>query len=73
MAANDNLASSYAALNNNQFLYAFVDCSTDIEVVITELLEYMSVRGKANHSLPLSQSFSMKRDLYNELMAWYTS
>ena len=36
MADNENSASSYVALNNDLFLYAFVDCSTDIEVVITE-------------------------------------
>ena len=34
------------ALNNDLFLYAFVDCSTDIEVVIMELLEYMAVCAK---------------------------
>ena len=39
MADNENSTSSYVALNNNLFKYAFVDCSTDIEVVITELLE----------------------------------
>ena len=39
------------ALNNDLLLYAFVDCSTDIEVVITELLEYMAVRAKANRFL----------------------
>ena len=33
-------------------LYAFVDCSTDIEVVITELLEYMAIHAKVNRSLP---------------------
>ena len=42
----------YVALNNHYFLHAFDDCSTDIELVITVLLEYMAVCGKANHSLP---------------------
>ena len=31
------------ALNNDLFLYAFIDFSTDVEVVITELQEYMAV------------------------------
>ena len=30
MADNENSTSSYVALNNDLFLYAFVDCSTDI-------------------------------------------
>ena len=49
MAGNENSTSSYVELNNDLFLYAFVDCSTDIEVVITELLEHMVVRK----SLPI--------------------
>ena len=57
---------SYIALNNDQLLYAFVDYSADIEVVITELLEFMAVCGKVYH---LSQSLSMKRDLNDELTA----
>ena len=57
MADSENSTSSYLALNNDLFLYAFVDCSTDIEVVITELLDYMAVRAKVNHSLPFIPKF----------------
>ena len=39
-------------LNKGLFLYAFMDCSTDIEVVIIEILENMAVHSVANHSLP---------------------
>ena len=61
-------------LNNDLFLYAFVDCSTNIEVMIMELLEYMAVRSKLNCSLlyHLSRSLSKKRDLNDELTAWCT-
>ena len=61
MAYNENSTSSYVVLNNNLFLYAFVDCSTDIEVVITELLEYMAVRAKVNHSLPFILKFEQEK------------
>ena len=54
MTDNENSTSSYVMLNNDLFLYAFVDCSTDIEVVITELLEYMAVHAKVNRSLPFT-------------------
>ena len=52
MADNENSTSSYVALNNNLFLYAFFDCSTDIEVVITELLEYVHGGTRQGESLP---------------------
>ena len=42
-------------------LYAFVDCSTDIEVVITELLEYMAVRAKVNRSLTFIPKFKQEK------------
>ena len=61
MADNENSTSSYVELNNNLFLYAFVDCSTDIEVVITELLEYMAVRTKVNRSLPFIPKFKQEK------------
>ena len=48
-------------LNNDLFLYAFVDCSTDIEVVITELLEYMAVHAKVNRSLPFISKFKHEK------------
>ena len=46
---------------NNLFLYAFVDCSADIEVVIMELLEYMAVRAKVNRSLPFIPKFKQEK------------
>ena len=49
------------ALNNDLFLYTFVDCSTDIEVVITELLEYMAIRAKVNRSLPFIPKFKQEK------------
>ena len=61
MADNENSTSSYVLLNNNLFLYAFVDCSTNIEVVITELLEYMAVRAKMNRSLPFIPKFNQEK------------
>ena len=51
---------SYVVLNNDLFLYAFVNCSTDIEVVIMELLEYMAVRAKVNRSLPFIPKFKQE-------------
>ena len=60
MADNENSTSSYVALNN-LFLYAFVDCSADIEVVITELLEYMAGRAKVNRSLPFILKFKQEK------------
>ena len=42
-------------------LYAFVDCSTDIEVVITELLEFMAVRTKVNRSLPFIPKYKQEK------------
>ena len=51
----------YVVLNNDLFLYAFVDYSTDIEVVITELLEYMAVRAKVNNSLPFIPKFKKEK------------
>ena len=57
----ENSTSSYVALNNNLFLYAFVDCSTDIEVVIMELLEYMAVCAKVNRSLPFITKFKQEK------------
>ena len=72
MTDNKNLASSYIALDNDLLLYAFINCSTDIEVVITELLEYMAVRGKANRSLPFIPKFKQERDPNDELTAWCT-
>ena len=61
MADNENLTSSYVAFNNNLFLYVFVDCSTEIEVMITELLEYMAVRTKVNRSLPFILKFKQEK------------
>ena len=61
MADNENSTSSYVALNNNYLLYAFVNCSTDIDEVITKLLEYMAVRGKANRSLPFILKFKHEK------------
>ena len=58
MADNENSTSRYVALNNDLFLYAFVDCSTDIEVVITE---YMAVRAKVNRSLPFIPKFKQEK------------
>ena len=51
----------YVALNIDQLLYAFVDYSADIEVVITELLEFMAVCGKVNHSLPFLPKFKHEK------------
>ena len=70
MTDDKNSTSSYVALNNDWFLYAFVDCSTDIEVVITELLEYTVMQAKASHSLPFIMTFKHTKDLNNELIAW---
>ena len=61
MADNESPTSSYVVLNNNLFQYAIVDCSTDIEVVITELLEYMAVPSKANHSLLFIPKFKHEK------------
>ena len=61
MADNENSTISYVALNNDLFLYAFVDCSTDIEVKITELLECMAVRTKVNRSLPFIPKFKQEK------------
>ena len=61
MVDSENSTSSYVALNNNLFLYAFVDCSTDIEVVIMELLEYMAVCAKVNRSLPFIAKFKQEK------------
>ena len=61
MADNENSTSSYVVLNKDLFLYAFVDCSTDIEVVITELLEHMAVRAKVNRSLPFIPKFKQEK------------
>ena len=61
MADNENSTSSYVVLNNDLFLYAFVDCSTDIEVVITELLEYMAVCAKVNRFLPFIPKFKHEK------------
>ena len=61
MADNENSTSSYAAKNNDLFLYAFVDCSTDIEVVIIGLLEYVAVRAKVNRSLPFIAKFKQEK------------
>ena len=72
MADNENSTSSYVVLNNDLFLYAFVDCFTDIEVVITELLEHMAVRTEVNRSLPFIPKFKQKRGLNDELTAWCT-
>ena len=63
MADNENSTSSYVALNNDLFLYAFVDCSADMEVVITELLEYMAVRAKVNRSLSFIPKFKQEKRL----------
>ena len=61
MTDNENSTSSYVMLNNDLFQYAFVDCSTDIEVVITELLEYMAVHAKVNRSLPFISKFKHEK------------
>ena len=61
MADNENSTSSYVALNNDLFLYVFVECSTDIEMVITELLEYMAVCSKVNCSLPFIPKFNQEK------------
>ena len=61
MTDNENSTSSYVVLNNDLFLYAFVDCSTDIEEVITELLEYMAEHAKVNRSLPFIPKFKQEK------------
>ena len=61
MADNENSTSCYVVLNYDLFLYAIVDCSTDIEVAITELLEYMAVRAKVNRSLLFILKFKQEK------------
>ena len=61
MADNENSTSSYVPWNNALLLYAFVNCSTDIEVVITELLEFMAVRAKGNRSLPFIPKYKQEK------------
>ena len=68
MADNESSTSSYVVLIRN----AFVKCSTYVEVVILELLEYMAERNKANRSPQFIISLSMKRGLNDKLAAWCT-
>ena len=69
MVDNGNSASIFNASDNDLFLSAFVDYSTDTAVLITAFLIHMSVLAGQGAPLPFSTKFSMNRGLNSEKTA----
>ena len=63
MVDNGNSASNFATSDNDLFLSAFVDYSTDIAVSITAFLIYMSVLAGQGAPVPFSTKFRHEQRL----------
>ena len=69
MVDNGNSASNFATSDNDLFLSAFVDYSTDIAVSITAFLIHMSVLAGQGAPVRLARSLGMNRGLNSEKTA----